>query len=194
MIGYTLPSTKGSRAAGFGFGERFSQQKIALKKNNNPSPDKYNIPTLFNPNNTTSTFAVHVKGDTTYCFGTGREAYSKQGLGPNAATPGPGTYDPLEPIGKNALAFTLKGRLEYGNQAVMDIKRNVPPPGLYGDQLCTDRLGNYNQNSEFSNSKAARWGPYHDRFKVLKTTAQITPGPGTHSQHGELHCGNQVNS
>lgn len=106
---------------------------------------------------------------------------------PDAATPGPGTYDPLEPIGKNARAFTLKGRLDYGDQALMDIKRNVPPPGLYGDQLATDRLGIYNQNSEFSNSKAARWGPYHDRFKVLKTTPQITPGPGTHCQHGELH-------
>jgi hypothetical protein len=99
MVGYTLPSTKGARAAGFGIGERFSDQKIALKKNINPSPDKYNIPTLFKPNNTTSTFAVHVKGDTTFCFGTGREAFSKQGLQPDPASPGPGTYNPLAPIG-----------------------------------------------------------------------------------------------
>jgi hypothetical protein len=77
IVGYTLPSTRGSRAAGFGIGERFSDQKIALKKNNNPSPDRYNVPSVFNPNQTTSTFAVHVKGDTTYCFGTGREAFAK---------------------------------------------------------------------------------------------------------------------
>jgi hypothetical protein len=76
----------------------------------------------------------------------------------------------------------------------MDIKRNVPPPGAYENQLATDSLGIYNQNSEYSNSKATKWGPYHDRFKVQKTTAQITPGPGTHCQHGELHCGHQVNS
>ena len=165
-MGYTLPSTKGSRAAGFGIGERFSEQKTKLRKNNNPSPDKYDVPSLFKPNNTTSTFAVHVKGDTTFCFGTGRDAFSKQvlegNLKPDGATPGPGTYDPLEPIGKNAKAFALKGRIEYGDQAVMDIKRNVPAPGLYGDQLATDRLGVYNQNSEWSNSKAARWGPPHD--------------------------------
>jgi hypothetical protein len=147
-IGYTLPSTKGSRAAGFGIGERFSDQKLKLKHNKNPSPDKYRIPTVFNPNNTTSTFAVHVKGDTTFCFGTGRDAFSKTvmkgNLKPDPAVPGPGTYDPLAPIGKNARAFSLKGRLAYGDQAIMDIKRNVPPPGLYGDQLCTDGLGIYN--------------------------------------------------
>ena len=33
LTGYTLPSTKGSRAAGFGIGERFSDQKIKLRKN-----------------------------------------------------------------------------------------------------------------------------------------------------------------
>jgi len=27
---------------------------------------------------------------------------------------------------------------------MLDIKRNVPPPGLYGDQLATDALGIYN--------------------------------------------------
>jgi hypothetical protein len=40
---------------------------------NNPSPDKYNIPTMFKPDNTTSTFSVHVKGDVTYCFGASRD-------------------------------------------------------------------------------------------------------------------------
>jgi hypothetical protein len=40
---------------------------------NNPSPDKYNIPTVFKPDNTTSTFAVHVKGDVTFCFGASRD-------------------------------------------------------------------------------------------------------------------------
>ena len=115
-----------------------------------------------------------MKGDTTYCFGTGRDAYSKQvivgNMKPDPSVPGPGAYNPLAPIGKHAKSFSLKGRLEYGDQAKMDIKRNVPPPGLYGDQLATDALGLYNQNSEFSNSKAAKWGPPHDRFKVMNTT------------------------
>ena len=89
-----------------------------------------------------------MKGDTTFCFGAGRDAFAKQVMEgnkkPDSAVPGPGAYNPLAPIGRNARAFTLKGRLEYGNQAQMDIKRNVPPPGLYGDQLCTDSLGIYN--------------------------------------------------
>ena len=80
----------------------------------------------------------------------------------------------------------MKGKLSYGDQAYLDIKRKVPPPGLYGDQLRTDPLGIYNQNSEWSNSKAAKWGPAHDRFKRQKTTADMTPGPGTHEQYGEL--------
>lgn len=42
-----------------------------------PSPDTYNIPTVFKPNNTTTTFSVHCKGENTYCFGTGREAFNK---------------------------------------------------------------------------------------------------------------------
>jgi len=42
-----------------------------------PPPDAYNIPTVFSPNNTTSTFAVHCKGQRTFAFGTGREAFGK---------------------------------------------------------------------------------------------------------------------
>lgn len=42
-----------------------------------PSPSSYDIPTVFKPNNTTTTFAVHCKGDNTYCFGAGREAFEK---------------------------------------------------------------------------------------------------------------------
>lgn len=84
-----------------------------------PSPDRYSPPTLFKPNNTTSTFAVHCVGDKTYSFGTGRESYktnvlTKEQLKPDPAVPGPGTYDPLAPIGTSALSFKLKHKLYYG--------------------------------------------------------------------------------
>lgn len=106
----------------------------------NPSPDRYNIPTVFKPNQTTTTFAVHVKGDTTYCFGTGREAFGSQVMPgneskPDPCVPGPGTYNPQAKLGKNAKAFSLLGKLSYGDQSYLDIKRNVPPPGQYGIQL-----------------------------------------------------------
>ena len=90
QIGYTLPSTKKTRAAGFGVGERFGTNKKGNRKSIlfliviyhliariSPPPDAYHIPTVFSPNNTTSTFAVHCKGQKTFAFGTGREAFLK---------------------------------------------------------------------------------------------------------------------
>jgi hypothetical protein len=50
---------------------------IFIDSLDSPPPDSYDIPSLFKPNNTTSTFAVHCKGKHTYCFGTGRESYAK---------------------------------------------------------------------------------------------------------------------
>jgi len=34
---------------------------------------------------------------------------------PDAAVPGPGTYNPQQAFGKGALAFSLKGKLAYGD-------------------------------------------------------------------------------
>ena len=47
------------------------------KIDTNPSPDKYNIPSSFELNNTTSSFSNHMKGDVTYCFGAGRDELYK---------------------------------------------------------------------------------------------------------------------
>jgi hypothetical protein len=85
-----------------------------------PSPDRYSPPTLFKPDNTTSTFAVHCVGEKTYSFGTGRESFkknvlTKSNLNPDPAVPGPGTYNPLAPIGTSALSFKLKSKLYYGD-------------------------------------------------------------------------------
>lgn len=135
-IGYTLPSTKSTRAAGFGIGERFS--KSHQKSRKSPSPDTYDIPTVFKPNNTTSTFAVHVKGDKTFCFGSGREAFVKNVLHktnppPDYELPGPGLYDPLAPLGYGKESFKLKGKLAEHDPARIAIKRAVPAPGTYQD-------------------------------------------------------------
>lgn len=79
QIGYTLPSTKSTKAAGFGIGERFgtSDKRKIGPPNLSPPPNAYNIPTVFIPNNTTTTFAVHCRGTKTFAFGTGRDAYKK---------------------------------------------------------------------------------------------------------------------
>mmetsp|Transcript_3257 Transcript_3257/g.5408 ORF Transcript_3257/g.5408 Transcript_3257/m.5408 type:complete len:128 (-) Transcript_3257:1054-1437(-) len=74
VVQYNMPSTKAMRATCFGVGDRFQSPKKS-PKNESPSPQKYQIPSLFNPNNTTSTFAVHAKTDKTFAFGAGREAF-----------------------------------------------------------------------------------------------------------------------
>ena len=62
---------------------------------------------------------MHCVGDKTYSFGTGRESFkknvlTKRNLKADAIVPGPGTYDPLAPIGSSALSFKLKHKLYYG--------------------------------------------------------------------------------
>jgi len=73
-ISYDIPTTKTKRSAGFGIGDRFKSIKNDAINNRqkSPSPDSYLIPTLFNADNTTSTFSNHMR-QKTYCFGTGRE-------------------------------------------------------------------------------------------------------------------------
>lgn len=140
---------------------------------------------MFKPNNTTTTFSVHVKGDTTYCFGAGREDFNKTvvnrgNLKADPANPGPGTYVPQHPIGHDALKFKLKSRNDYHDPARLALKKNIPPPGAYGDKLALAANGTYNHNSEYVNSKAAKWAPPYDRFKLDKSSYRINPGPGTY--------------
>lgn len=115
----------------------------------NPSPDRYDIPTVFRPDNTTSTFANHMKGDMTYSFGTGRERFTKtvynERLGnsnhikiPDRIVPGPGTYDPLKPIGVGSKSFKLKGKIGYGSVSYTGdaaVRKGIPGVGTYEDTL-----------------------------------------------------------
>lgn len=90
-----------------------------------------------------------MKGDTTYSFGTGRDGFSKtiynERIGsnkriyqPDPATPGPGTYEPLHPIGVGSKAFKLKGKIGFGSvsYAGRDAERKgIPGAGTYDDVL-----------------------------------------------------------
>lgn len=172
-----MPSTRNKKACSFGIGERFADQTLKLRKNNNPSPDAYNVPTVFKPDNTTSTFAIHCKGDKTFCFGSGREAFNKTvinkaRLPQEQSSPGPSKYDQLIPFGTESKKFKLKGKIPYNDPAMIAIKRGVPGVGTYEDQLSLDRTGTYNANSQWNNSKAQKWAPAYDRFKVPNTTPQ----------------------
>jgi hypothetical protein len=48
----------------------------------------------------------------------------------------------------------LKSRLDYHDPARIALKKNIPPPGHYGDILTLAANGTYNHNSEYNNSKA----------------------------------------
>ena len=74
----------------------FNIQNLTL--DHSPSPDSYKLPSLFSPNNTTSTFAIHNKGAKSFAFGTGREDLKKKvpmrnvgyaHLGADMINPGP---------------------------------------------------------------------------------------------------------
>ena len=114
-------------------------------------------------------------------MGCARDAFKKQvmhptNLGPDPEVPGPGTYIPLAPIGKNAKSFSLRGRLDNADPGTMAKKKDYPPPGIHGNPLAINKLGNY-CSSEVNNSKAARFRmgrrtpPNPDRF-------QTKPDPG----------------
>lgn len=49
------------------------------------------------------------------------------------AVPGPGTYNPLHPIGTDCLSFKLKGKLTFGDADQVARSKDVPPPGHYED-------------------------------------------------------------
>lgn len=81
-----------------------------------------------------------MKGPKTYSFGTGRESFAKTVINPenlvaDDANPGPGEYNPLHPLGKDAVAFKLKYKLDYGNPDIMARKRNIPGPGTHENIL-----------------------------------------------------------
>ena len=84
-----------------------------------------------------------------YCFGAGREDFSKQVFNtgtmyPDAVVPGPGSYtDGTTLIGVNARKPTLKERKFYLDDEEMAKKLAVPGPGTYKDQEQLNSLGNY---------------------------------------------------
>ena len=70
---------------------------------------------------------------TSFCFGAGRDQIMKIGNASARATPGPGTYDPLERFGTNGKKFMLKPKLTYGDPATMALKHGIPGPGTFDD-------------------------------------------------------------
>ena len=111
-----------------------------------------------------------MKGELTYSFGTGREGFKRtvynERIGNNKRiyqadpiVPGPGSYEPLHPIGVGSKSFKLKGKIGYGSVSyagrAAELK-GIPGAGTYEDTLSIGQnaTGIYNFNSQFNNSKA----------------------------------------
>jgi hypothetical protein len=77
---------------------------------------------------------------TSFCFGTGREAYNKVFLPgkkniPDVCVPGPGMYENKKTVGKDAKSFSIKAKLNIGDPGLDAKKKNVPGPGYYQNIL-----------------------------------------------------------
>jgi len=71
----------------------------------------------------------------------------------------------------------LKGKIGYGSVSYTGpsaIKRGIPGVGTYEDSLsiANNKMGLYNHNSEWNNSKATKWNPPqpHGRFHRPRIT------------------------
>ena len=157
-----------------------------------PSPDRYNLTsfadeiTLKNDKESQQQSTVFGQKKKTFCFGSGREAFDKAcvntgNLGPDKAIPGPGTYlDKTKNIAVNAKKFSMLKRKIVLDDDEIAIKRGVPGPGHYEDQLCFNKVGNY-VSSMYGNSKATRLGK-EDRLP--ERTDPRFPGPGAYEEVG----------
>ena len=89
------------------------------------------------------------KAKKSFCFGAGREHFSKTVyntgcLYPDPVVPGPGTYvDGTKLIGVNARKTSLKERKFYLDNFEIAIKKGVPAPGAYQDPCAMSAVGSY---------------------------------------------------
>ena len=125
-----------------------------------PSPQHYNIPSLFKPDSSTSTFANHSKGSS-FCFGTGREDFKKTVVNfekqyPDPDNPPPNRYHDLAPLGMNSTSVSLKPKIDFFRTTRLAVKAGVPGAGTYETIDTINENGRY-QSSQIVNSKAQRW-------------------------------------
>ena len=137
-----LPSTLALRSTGIGFGRRWNPINIAGC--DSPPPGSYNLPSL-----------ASNKGPKMVLDKT-RIDKSRN------LTPGPGTYEPLKPLGLDKPMFALKGRISRKEAG------NSPAPGTYSPTFGLTHYSGY-ANISFGTG---------ERSKVAKR--ENGPGPGAY--------------
>ena len=116
-----------------------------------PSPDRYKLGSQFDFTKDQSTKVSDAFGSPkkTFCFGAGRENFSKTvtnttNMYPDMANPGPGTYtDGTMLVGVNARKTALKERKFYMEVTRYAEKEAIPGPGSYEDTQAINKNGTY---------------------------------------------------
>ena len=116
-----------------------------------PSPDKYKMKSPFDQQDAQSSThgSTFHQPRKTFCFGAGRENFSKtvyntNTMYPDAVVPGPGTYtDGTMLIGVNARKTSLKERKYYLGVEENALKQGIPGPGTYNDAQALHATGSY---------------------------------------------------
>lgn len=114
----TLPSTLGMRSTGIGYGGRWKPQNIFGM--DSPPPGTYNLPSLANHRG--PKMVKDVEGEKIRFL-----------------TPGPGSYEPLEPLGKNAPKILLRSRIQR------KVSSDTPAPGAYSPSFSLTEYNGYSK-------------------------------------------------
>lgn len=146
----TPVSTLSKRTCTFGFGSRYEIK--CLTGRDSPPPNTYNLPTCFDKE---KPGPIMIKS----------KSQSKK---PKDTLPGPGTYNPHSPIGKNSKKFSFRSRIPQ------EIRNDSPPPDSYNPCFTLVTKSNF---------KEITFG----RGDRMKKSNNQNPGPGTYELPSIFH-------
>lgn len=98
--------------------------------------------------------------------------------------PGPGSYESnMRTVGSDSKKFNIQGKtFNPSEPSNIEIKKNIPGPGTYGDVIEINKYGVYNV-STIENTRAAAWSPSKKRFGEFENEIRLKntiPAPGTY--------------
>ena len=128
---YDIPVMKDNFTTTFGYGKKYDVFKNIMS---GKSHTYYDIP---------REFEIKRRNTPQYSFGKGRDICKRYEIDNDKKTPGPGTYNLREPLGKSALKFSIFGR-EWDSRKISPSHAAITPgPGHYEETLKTNNVGNY---------------------------------------------------
>jgi len=173
---YDLPSALEKRAAGFGYGTKYDFTRE--RGRGMPAPNAYPTPTDFDRK---KPFAC------SHSFGISREQVEKQYVEghfkADPAIPGPGTYNPMKPLGAEKAKYSMRPRTTANS---MFAGNRNPGPGTYAPKTDTNSKGEY-FISRYRNSGACTFSPKSwVRFTGPSRTLLHSPGPDAYRPRVEM--------